>query len=200
VTADELHEAGLDADSHPDQSVLAVLREQHGRIRTLLDEVRAGSGAARSAAFDALSRTLAAHETAEEIVLRPVSVQLMSRDATADRNHEERRIAERLAELEQLDARDEPRWAELFATFEQAVVEHLSTEESREFPIVESEVDDLELARMARWTTRAFELGPDHAQPLTAGHPTAERVVMPFRVLADKMRDLLERTRDERLS
>jgi hypothetical protein len=178
-------------------SVLDVLFEQHGRIRELLAEVRSSGGEARGGAFDELRETLAAHETAEEIVLRPVSVQIMSRDAAADRNHEERRIVEQLAELEQLDVLDGPGWDELFGPFEQAVVEHLSKEESDEFPVIQAEVDDVELDRMAHWITRAAELGPTHAHPLTAGHPTVERLAMPFSALADKVRDLFESTRDE---
>jgi hypothetical protein len=181
----------------PQRSVIAVLAQEHGRIRELLAEVRSSSGEARGEAFGELRETLAAHETAEEIVLRPVSVQVMSRDAAADRNHEERRIVEQLADLEQLDALEGPRWDELFGPFEQAVVQHLSKEETEEFPILQAQVDDQELGRMAHWITRASEMGPTHAHPLAAGHPTVARVATPFSALADKVRDLFESTRDE---
>lgn len=180
-----------------DGSLSAVLFEQHARIRGLLGEVRSNSGEVRAEAFEALRRMLASHETAEEIVLRPVSVQIMSRDAAADRNHEERHIVAKLADLEHLDSIGGSRWDELFASFEQAVVDHLAMEEAEEFPVIEAEVDDQELARMANWITRAFELGPTHPHPFVTGHPEAERAAMPFSALADHVRDHFEHTRDE---
>jgi hemerythrin superfamily protein len=179
----------------PAGSVIAVLSVQHDRIRELLAEVRdGGRSERRRQAFDALRALLAAHETAEEVVVRPVSAQLMDRDLIADRNREERRIVRLLADLEKLDARGAD-FAEAFGPFEQALVTHLTMEEAEEFPVLEAEVGERERRAMARWMERAVALGPSHAHPFAAGSPAAQRAVGPFTALLDHARDRLERTR-----
>ena len=81
-------------------SAITVLHAQHDRIRELLAEVRGAEGEhedeRRRQAFETLRELLAAHETAEEIVLRPVSVQVMNRDATAARTQRFPRHGRRL--------------------------------------------------------------------------------------------------------
>ena len=182
--------------SQNEGSVVAVLHAQHARIRELLADVHARPAEERQRAFDTLRALLAAHETAEEVVVRPVSVQIANRDMLAARNHEERHILRLLAHLEKLDARG-PEFGEALGPFEQALLAHLSMEETEEFPVLEAEVDARELRTMGSWIERAVALGPSHAHPLTAGSPTAQRAFGPFAALADHARDLLDRTRDE---
>lgn len=186
--------SGQTGSSGAEGSVLVVLLAQHARIRDLMAAVRAATGRERVAAFDALRRLLAAHETAEEIVLRPVSVQIMDRDDAAARNHEERRLIGLLAELEKLDPLG-GEFAELFTRFEKCVVEHLALEEFCEFPMVGTEVGAREQVTMGHWIQRALVLGPTHAHPVPAGHPNAQRATVTFTALADHARDRLERAR-----
>ena len=176
-------------------SVLTVLRAQHGRLRELLVEVRGAGGHERAAAFEALRQLLAAHETAEEIVLRPVSAQVMSRTVTTARNREEHGIVKLLAELEGIDVAA-AEFGERFAAFEHAVLDHLSLEESEEFPAIEQLIDPHESGVMARWIERATALGPTHPHPATVGSPMAQRVVAPFTALLDHARDLFDSSRD----
>jgi hypothetical protein len=183
--------------SSSDGAVIAVLDAQHDRIRELLADVRGGRGVERHQAFAAFRALLAAHETAEEIVVRPVSAQIMSRDVIAIRNREERHIVRLLAELEKLDAHGAG-FADSFDPFDQALTAHLSIEEAEEFPVIEAEVSEPERRAMARWMERAVALGPRHAHPLAAGSPVAQRAVLPFTALLDHARDRLERTRLER--
>lgn len=177
-------------------SLQAVLFAQHGEIRELLAVVKEVGGERREQAFDALRELLATHETAEELVVRPVSVKVIDRDAVAERNHEERRLAGLLLGLEKLDARSVD-FDGAFTRFEQALLPHLSAEESEEFPILALEVDPHELDVMSRWIERACELGPTHAHPATAGSPVAQRTVGPFLALLDRARDRFAQARDE---
>jgi hemerythrin superfamily protein len=181
----------------PDGSVLTVLHAQHDRVRALLAEVRDAEDPERgAAAFEALRELLAAHETAEELVLRPVSVQVIDRSVTAARNREEHAIVKLLAELEGIDVAD-AQFRGRFAAFERAVVEHLSREEAEEFPLIEQRVDPHESGVMARWIERATAAGPTHAHPAAVGSPMAQRVVAPFASLLDRARDLFDGSRDE---
>lgn len=183
--------------SSPAGSVLAVLYKQHDELRDLLSQVAdADQGTQRQAAFDSLRELLAAHEAAEEIVLRPVSVQIMNRDLVVARNHEERRIVHLLADLERLSARGSE-FDERFPELQQALLEHLSVEEAAEFPAVRTQVDAHEQDVMGRWIRRACQRGPTHAHPGPAGSPTVQRAVGPFVALADRARDHFARTRKD---
>jgi hypothetical protein len=193
--------------SSAEGSVLTVLRAQHDRIRELLAQVRDAEGAGGSEAFEALRGLLAAHETAEEVVLRPVGVQLMSRDITAARNREERELVKLLAGLDEIYENDENRrsgtaavasteFGARFVPFERTVVEHLSLEEAEEFPVIEELLDPHESAVMAGWIERAVALGPNRPHPVAAGSPAAQRVVAPFTALLDHARNLFENSRD----
>jgi Hemerythrin HHE cation binding domain len=178
-------------------SVLTVLRAQHVRLRELLAEVRgADDHERRAAAFEALRELLAAHETAEEIVLRPVSAKVMSRTVTTARNREEHAIVKLLAELEGTDVAG-AEFGERFVAFEHAVLEHLSLEESEEFPVIEELIDPHESGVMARWIERATALGPTHPHPAAVGSPMVRRVVAPFTALLDHTRDLFDGSRDD---
>ena len=179
--------------SSTEGSVLTELCAQHDRLRELLAEVRGAGGEHRREAFETLRALLAAHETAEETVLRPVSVQIMSRDVTAARNREEREIVKLLAGLDAADAE----FGECFVPFERAVVEHLSMEEAEEFPVIEDQLDPHESAVMARWIQRAIALGPTRPHPAAVGSPVVQRVVAPFTALLDHARDLFDSSRDD---
>jgi hemerythrin superfamily protein len=175
-------------------SVPAVLVDQHRRLRELLAEVGSGAGADRRRSFERFRRLLAAHETAEEMVVRPVSAQIMDRDAVAERNHEERRIVQLLAVMEKLDASDSG-FEELLPAFAEALDAHLTLEETSEFPILEAELSEHDRAAMARWIARTLAFGPTHAHPGAFGSPMFQRVVTPFNALVDHARDAYERTR-----
>lgn len=184
----------LDVPSGP--TVPGVLVDQHRRLRQLLHEVTASEGAPRREAFESFRRLLAAHETAEETVVRPVSRQIMDRDVVAQRNHEERRIVQLLAELEKLDACGAA-FEELFPSFTEALETHLTLEETFEFPVLEAELGRHERAVMARWIHRALALGPTHAHPGAFGSPMTQRAVTPFTALLDHARDVYSRSREQ---
>ena len=57
----------------PEGDVILILLEQHARIRELFADVKSAEGERKQHAFDELRALLAVHETAEEMVLRPVS-------------------------------------------------------------------------------------------------------------------------------
>jgi hemerythrin superfamily protein len=170
-----------------------VLIEQHRRLRELLDEVREADDEQRARPFDRLRRLLAAHETAEEIVVRPVSKQIMDRDSVAERNHEERRIMRLLAVLEKLDT-DGPEFEERFRTFADTLHSHMTLEERVEFPALESELTEADRTAMGRWIVRAVTLGPTHAHPRAFGSPLLERALTPINALVDHARDAHRRS------
>lgn len=175
-------------------SIFAILREQHARMRDLLTEVADTSGVARQQAFDALRELLAAHEAAEEVVLRPVARKLAHHEITIARDGEERRIAVMLSVLEKLDV-DSAAFADTFGTMGEAILMHTWFEEAEEFPAVQARMTSREQQQLGVWTQRAFALAPTHPHPLAAGSPVAQWTVGPFTALIDRARDGFSRAR-----
>ena len=101
--------------------VIAVLLRQHDRVRDLFDQVADAVGAERQQAFDELRALLAVHETAEEMVLRPISERLAGKAVVDARNAEEARANEVLAALEDLDVAS-PDFDEQLEDFRLAVI------------------------------------------------------------------------------
>jgi hypothetical protein len=179
-------------------TALAILHEQHGEIRDLLNRVADGVGVDRQNAFDALRELLAAHEAAEELVLRTAARRITSRAVASARGGEERQIAGMLADLERLEV-DSRAFDELFGRLAEAVVMHTWLEEAEEFPALESRWSEEQQERLGAWIRRAMALAPTHAHPLVAGSPVAQWTVGPFAALLDRARDRIAESGDEPL-
>jgi hemerythrin superfamily protein len=135
-------------DPAPEPDVIDILLAQHQRARELLAEVTSG-GAGKHRAFEDLRALLAAHEKAEESVVRPVTRQVAG-DGVADaRNSEEAHADKVLAALGGLDV-SSAEFDAMFADFEQAVSAHAEHEETEEFPRIRAGRSREELVTMGR--------------------------------------------------
>lgn len=180
-------------DQLPADSVVAVLLEQHARIRGLFTEVDNSRGEARQTAFDRLRRLLAVHEAGEEAVLRPVSRSLLGKELTSARNQEEREAAQTLTALETLDV-DSRDFTALLGRLEMDIATHAALEESEEFPAVLSHCSADEQEKLGRRLLAAERNAPTHAHPNAIGSTGAGMTVGPFVALLDKVRDHFSRT------
>jgi hemerythrin superfamily protein len=180
--------AAARAVDQPQGDMIEILLEQHQHIRELFKQVKAAKGERKQRAFDELRALLAVHETAEEMVLRPLS----SKDAGAEvadaRNEEEREATRALTVLEMMDVTS-AEFDQDFAAFERAVLDHARHEEKDEFPLVRAREDPDALLAMGR-TLRAVErAAPTHPHPSTAGSPMAQWAVGPFASMVDRTLD-----------
>ncbi len=183
--------AAARAVDEPQGDMIEILLEQHQRIRDLFKQVKGAERERKQRAFDELRALLAVHETAEEMVLRPLS----SKDAGAEvadaRNEEEREATRTLTVLEMMDV-SSAEFDRDFAAFERAVLDHARHEEKDEFPLVRAREDPDALLAMGR-TLRAVErTAPTHPHPSTAGSPAAQWAVGPFASLVDRSLDALK--------
>jgi hemerythrin superfamily protein len=156
------------AGTSQDHDVIAVLLSQHQRVKELMADVRTADGDHKRQAFDELRALLAVHETAEEMVLRPVTRSIGDAAVADARNAEENAANHVLADLEKLD----PVSAEFDATFsdfEQAVLRHAQNEETEEFPRVTAQTDAERRARLGTALLRAEKMAPTHPHPGAAG-------------------------------
>jgi len=182
----------IDLDN-PQGDLVSTLLDQHDQIRAAIDAVaKTKTAAARQKAFDALRETLARHETAEEMVVRPLTRRFDDGDAIADaRMNEENESKVVLAELEKLDIAS-VEFARTFEQFAKAVLEHALAEEAYEFPLLRSNLDEDRLEEAEEHLLLAEKTAPTHP------HPAAKTTAMnyaagPVAALVDRARDAISR-------
>ena len=176
----------------PDE-VVAFLKAQHNLIEDMFDEVLLASDPqAREKPFVELRQLLAVHETAEEMVVHPrVRREADAGDEIVDaRLAEEHEAKELLAQIEKLHITSQQFIDEL-TKLRDAVLDHAQHEENEEFPVLEREVDDNDLKRMATAVRAAEAIAP------TRPHPGVESAklnfaVGPFASMLDRARDLIQ--------
>jgi iron-sulfur cluster repair protein YtfE (RIC family) len=170
---------------------ISFLLDQHRQIEELIAAVSGEPVADRQARFDELRELLAVHETAEELILRPVTrAEVPGGDTIADaRIAEENQSKDTLAELEKLDATS-TEFATLFASFADDVKQHAHNEETLEFPLVEEHQDQQALKQMSQRLQAAEKIAPTHPHP-SARSTTANLVLGPFAAIVDRVRDAI---------
>jgi hemerythrin superfamily protein len=174
----------------PEGDVIRVLLEQHARVRELFSDVKSAEGEHKQHAFDELRALLAVHETAEEMVLRPVTAKTAGQDVVDARNQEESEANEVLKELEKLDVGSAD-FDTKIADFEKAVDEHAEAEESQEFPAIIAGCDEKQRQTMGTQLKAAESIAPTHPHPSTAGSTGKQYAVGPIASLVDRTRDAI---------
>ncbi|MEV6793284.1 hemerythrin domain-containing protein [Streptomyces sp. NPDC051320] len=175
----------------PEGDVVAILLEQHADIRDLFTLVKNSQGEAKKEAFDHLRTLLAVHETAEEMIVRPVAEDTAGKEEAEARNEEEKEANKVLSELEKMDLAS-PEFAAQLAEFEQAVIDHAEHEEREEFPAVRAGRTEEELQSMGKRLRKAERTAPTHPHPTAAGSPKAQWAVGPFASMVDRARDAIK--------
>lgn len=169
--------------------VVSVLMRQHRRIRALFAELFGEDGRdARHQCFWELRTLLVVHETAEQLVLRPVSTPLVPPDLAERRGLEEKEATMLLADLEDIDVGCEE-FDERLAQLESIVLDHLRAEEVEEFaPLAEHTSEDDRL-RMGRRVTAAERLAPTRPHPGLSGSTPRQLALGPPAAIIDRVRD-----------
>jgi hemerythrin superfamily protein len=175
----------------PEGDVIRVLLEQHARIRELFKDVQSATGEHKQHAFDELRALLAVHETAEEMVLRPVTTDVGGGSVAEARNKEEAEANEVLKGLEKMDV-SSAEFDDSLAAFEKAVDAHAEKEESEEFPRILAQVEEKRRATMGTQLKAAEKIAPTHPHPSTAGSTAAQYAVGPFASLVDRTKDAIK--------
>ena len=179
------------ATEQPHGDVITILLEQHRRIRVLFTRVKHAEGKRKQQAFDELRILLAAHETAEEMVLRPVSCLDAGAAVAQARNREEKEASKMLAALAAMDVSG-PEFDRRFTEFERAILDHAEREEQQEFPPVRARESRSTLVGMGAVLRAAEMTGPTHPHPLTAGSPIGQWTVGPWASAIDRVRDAVK--------
>jgi hemerythrin superfamily protein len=171
--------------------VVDVLLVQHARIEDLFTLVAGTAGEQRREAFDDLVRMLAAHETAEEEVVHPLSRGLSNGgDALVDdRLAEERQAKEMLVALDE-SGPDADGFDEALLLLRNAVLTHARYEERYEFPQLRAKVPADRLRSAATAVRAAEAVAPTRPHPGTES-AAANLIAGPALAVADRARDLI---------
>lgn len=176
---------------YPDGDVVRILLEQHARIKTLFADIRGAGGVAEvTELFAELRALLAVHETAEQLVVRPVTVHLAGDDVAKTRTEEEAEATRMLKALEKMDPMSPEFQAEL-AVLERAVNEHAEAEEKTEFPALLSGCTAEQRRTMGQALKAAERVAPTHPHPKVAGKTAATLLTMPIATIVDRTKDAI---------
>jgi hemerythrin superfamily protein len=168
--------------------VIEFLLNQHQQVRGLLDDVLAATGEDRRHYFDNVREMLARHETAEEMIIRPLTRKAPGGEQVAEgRMDEENEAKEVLASLEKMDV-DSAEFAQKFREFRQSVLDHAQAEETQEFPLLRQNNDPDALVKARDRVKRAEDMAPTHPHP-SAKSTAANYVAGPFAAMLDRARD-----------
>jgi hemerythrin superfamily protein len=170
------------------------LLEQHEMVRAAINGVaRTATAESRQEAFDALRELLARHETAEEMIVRPLTRDLDNGEAVAEaRMEEENESKDVLKGLEKLDIAS-VEFARTFETFAKSVLEHAIAEETYEFPLLR-QLDAAKLKKAEKQFLMAEKTAPTHPHP-SARSTAMNFVAGPFAAVADRARDAVSRSK-----
>ena len=172
---------------HERGDVVALLEQQHTQARGLLESLRSKPD---RELFAALVRLLAAHESAEEMVVYPaVRSSLPDGGALADTRLDEERAAKKmLADLETMGV-DHDEFPDAFARFADEVLRHATNEERQVFPLLRSELSEEQRRDMAGAIEVAESTAPTHAHRHAPTSAVGNLVIGPFVSLVDRIRD-----------
>lgn len=187
----EAEKERAEAAKLPEGDVVAILLEQHARIRDLFSEVKTTQGEHKQQVFDELRALLAVHETAEEMIVRPVAKETAGAEEAEARNHEEEEANKVLVQLEKMDV-SSPEFDELLLRFERSVIDHAEHEELEEFPAVHEGRSQKQLKTMGSRLQAAEKIAPTHPHPSMAGSTAAQWAVGPFASLVDRTKDAIK--------
>ncbi len=170
--------------------VVDFLLQQHQQIKALLGDVLHNTGEDRQRHFDAARELLARHETAEEMIVRPLTRKAPDGRTVADgRMAEENEAKKVLADLEKRDV-NSPEFEQQFTAFRQSVIDHAAAEEREEFPLLRANTDAEALTKARDRLQLAEKLAPTHPHP-SAKTTAMNYVAGPFAAMLDRARDAL---------
>ncbi|MFC7303296.1 hemerythrin domain-containing protein [Streptomyces monticola] len=180
------------------QDVVTLLKEQHTRIRTLMDEVASTRGEERRHLFQDLVRLLAVHETAEEEVVHPFARKNVEGGEAVvdDRVSEEEKAKKVLLNLEKMDT-ESPEFLDKFAALRQDVLAHAEAEERYEFAHLHKHAERATLENLARAVKAAEAVAPTHPHPGT-DTATKNMAVGPIASVIDRTRDAIRAAKGDR--
>jgi hemerythrin superfamily protein len=180
-------------DTPVDQDVVDILTTDHQEVLDLLQQIKITTDAEerRDLANTVISE-LVRHSVAEEMYVYPaMKKHLPDGDEAVDHDVEEHKELEQtMKKLESVEAQS-PEFAQLLGELEDILRDHVSDEETEQFPQLRAQVPREELIEMGKKVENAKKLAPTRPHPLAPNNEVFHKLVGPGVGLVDRLRDKL---------
>jgi hemerythrin superfamily protein/ribosome-associated toxin RatA of RatAB toxin-antitoxin module len=176
-----------------EEDVVDILTTDHREVTDLIAQIRTTTDAGtRRDLADVMITELVRHAVAEEMYVYPAMKQhLADGEAAVEHDIAEHKELERtMKELEAVDATD-PRFDALITELDSVLVDHVSDEESEQFPRLRASIPRDELVEIGRKVQAAKKLAPTRPHPAAPNAELFHKVAGPGVGLVDRLRDRL---------
>lgn len=180
-------------DHSSDRDVIDVLTTDHREVEQLLDQIKAATDPTqRRELADQLISELVRHSVAEEMYVYPaMRDHLPDGDAAVEHDTQEHKQLERtMKQLEGVDA-SAPEFLQTVAELEATLRDHISDEESEQFPQLRTHVPDQTLVELKGKVETAKKIAPTRPHPNAPNAELFHKLVGPGVGLVDRLRDKL---------
>jgi hemerythrin superfamily protein len=176
-----------------EEDVVDILTTDHREVTDLIADIRGTTGTeTRRDLADQMITELVRHSVAEEMYVYPAMKEhLPDGEAAVEHDIAEHKELERtMKELEGVDASD-PRFDALVTQLATVLADHVSDEETEQFPRLRASIPRDELVEIGRKVQAAKKLAPTRPHPAAPHAELFHKVVGPGVGLVDRLRDRL---------
>jgi hemerythrin superfamily protein len=170
-----------------------ILTTDHREVTDLIQQIRTTTDAgSRRDLADVMISELVRHAVAEEMYVYPaMKTHLPDGEAAVEHDVDEHKELERtMKELEAVDASD-PRFDSLIGELATTLADHVTDEESDQFPKLRAAVPRNELVQLGAKVQTAKKLAPTRPHPAAPNTQLFHKLVGPGVGLVDRLRDRL---------
>jgi len=174
------------------QDVVDLLTADHHEVLALVEQIPSAEPERRRDMADTVIAELMRHSVAEEMYVYPaMRDQLPDGESEVQHDIEEhQQLEEVMKELESVDSAD-PRFLETLGRLEAVLRDHVSDEESDQFPQLRSRFSTAELVEMGQKVETAKKAAPTRPHPGAPHSELFHKTVGPGVGLVDRLRDKL---------
>jgi hemerythrin superfamily protein len=175
-----------------DQDVVDVLTTDHHDVLELIGQIPAAGAEQRRDLADTVIAELVRHSVAEEMWVYPaMRKHLKDGDAKVQHDIEEhQQLEEVMKELEGVDASD-AKFLEVLGKLESVLRDHVTDEETEQFPELRSAIPHDELVTMGKRVETAKQIAPTRPHPASPHSALFHKALGPGVGLVDRLRDAI---------
>ncbi len=174
------------------QDVVDILTTDHREVLALVNQIPTADSAQRRDMVDTVIAELVRHSVAEEMYVYPAMREHLAdgEDQVQHDIEEHQELMEVMKELEDLDTGDQ-RFLEVLGRLEQLLRDHVSDEESEQFPRLRAQLPHDQLIEMGMKVEAAKKTAPTRPHPSAPHSDLFHKTVGPGVGLVDRLRDTL---------
>jgi hemerythrin superfamily protein len=175
-----------------DQDVVDILTTDHHEVLDLLGQIPGADPTQRRDMTETVIAELMRHSVAEEMYVYPAMKEHLP-DGESRVQHdveEHQQLVEVMKQLEDLDSAD-PRFLETLGRLETVLRDHVTDEESGQFPRLRAELPREQLVEIGAKVETAKKAAPTRPHPAAPHSEVFHKLVGPGVGMVDRLRDKL---------